>query len=124
MFVKTWAIFQGEDIAATGNRSIEATLKIRQKDTFALMPLRRDPFLNSTVNSGKAPIRHAVAIKTIKKAEVPKNVLPFPQVNYYGYIKSNQQQKELVMLKVDDKLVRLRTGESESGILKSDKIFR
>jgi len=106
------------------DRNEAIPLKIREKDTFALLPLQRDPFLNTTTASLETrPAKTFSPRKKMKTVVAPTTHLPFPEVGYFGYIKSNQQQKELVLLKVDNKLVKLRTGESQAG-LKVIKIFR
>lgn len=91
-----------------------ATFTARSKDTFELVSVARDPFLNRlTAEKKPAAIRHyrpAVA----KKEAKPVVEIPFPEVGYFGYVKSGQQ-KELVVLRINGKLTKLHAGESRDG---------
>ncbi|HLA55567.1 MAG TPA: hypothetical protein VK623_05685 [Flavobacterium sp.] len=93
-----------------------------QKDTFEIMPLKRDPFLNVAYAAPHQVHRQSnVRIKTRQKP-APVHV-DFPQLNYFGYLKSKDKSGELVLLKVNNKLTKLHVGESLDG-LKIVKIYK
>lgn len=99
--------------------------KIRQKDTFQLAALSRDPFLNKVFNNApvKRPTFRKIMPSQPKKEVKPKIQIPFPQINYYGYIKSTDKKDELVLLKVNEKLMKLRMNQTMEG-LKVTKIYK
>jgi len=102
-------------ITASASQKNAVDAVVRQKDTFTLAALERDPFLNRSMAEPK-PVRVKFRTAGVKKAP-PKIIspVPFPQVGYFGYLKS-PQHKELVLLKVNNRLMKLRAGESTDGL--------
>lgn len=108
--------------------SISATTQFKklEKDTFELQPLARDPFLGIRNNSKTRLIDKTNTVKYLRN--VPKKkvvaIKPFPTVSYFGYIEKNEaDNRELVLLKVNGKFVRLKANQSFEG-LKVKKIFK
>lgn len=100
-----------------------ATFTARAKDTFELASVSRDPFLNRLTAERKAVgARPRLRPSGVKKAVKPAVETPFPSVGYFGYVKSGQQ-KELVVLKINGKLVKLHAGEARDGY-KVGKIYK
>ncbi|MFD1602352.1 hypothetical protein ACFSJW_22025 [Flavobacterium artemisiae] len=101
--------------------SSEISLKKINKDTFELKEIRRDPFLNKQFN--EKPVLtstvsyHAPVKKTVIPVPVPKIKydIPWPQLQYFGYLKSNNQ--ELVLIKIDSKLHKLKLNDEANGLI-------
>lgn len=93
---------------------------ITERDSFILEPLKRDPFLNKAVtnkeitrvasqkSAGNAPKRYTNVPK-------PMQVLSWPSIQYYGYIKRNNDP-EVYLLKVNNHSLRFRKGETKDDI--------
>lgn len=96
--------------------------EIKAKDTFAMETIGRDPFLNSaSAPVVKRVVRYSGPRVVKKEPPVFKPTVPFPKVDYFGFIKAHQ--KEVALLKVNSKLVRLSAGELSDG-LKVVKIYK
>lgn len=95
------------------NIFINKTLKINSltKDTFHLAKLSRDPFLNIQYQ----PIKPALRIKSTKPKVIvavkPVEVKYWPTIAYYGFIKSKEKEKELILVKINSKLYKLRKDD-------------
>lgn len=103
------------------------TLKLIDKDTFKLEKVDRDPFLNKQFQTENTTSKRIVSnFSPIKKATVPKapttdQALSWPQLIYYGYIGSKEKKEELVLLKIDSKLCKLKLNESYNGVIVKKK---
>mgnify|MGYP006173368547 FL=1 len=88
------------------------------KDTFDLQPLHRDPFLDRSMikRNEEKPIRVNTQPKVIK-TKTPEIQKPFPLVHYYGYIKSQDKKEQLILLKVNNKLERVRLKSNIDGLI-------
>lgn len=97
---------------------------ISEKDTFALEPINRDPFLDKAFAPNSEAKVSRPAKNNILKHSIAKPIekKPFPQINYYGYIKSKEKKEELILLKINGKMKRLRIDEVTEGI-KVKKVF-
>lgn len=100
------------------NNQNEASIissKIKEKDTFFLNPLNRDPFLNKSYHSENKTIVYKKTISTPKTNVKPiiNNIpkAPFPNINYLGYIKSKEKKYELALLKINGKFQRLKINQ-------------
>jgi len=117
----------------TGNEMIlekqnkAGNTKINQinKDTFELQKINRDPFLNKQFQTAAAVPETVVsyykpAIKAAAPA-VPKidSNISWPALSFYGYLKTKDQ--ELVLLKVDSKLCRLKLNDPINGLVVKKK---
>jgi Tfp pilus assembly protein PilP len=111
-----------QDLTATTHyASRSGEVKIWNKDTFNLQPLKRDPFLNISSQRAIPAVKRIFVSPAVKKPKKTISAAPFPQLKYLGYIKSNKA--ELVHLKVNDKLQKFRIGESVDGLMVL-KIFK
>jgi len=114
-----------EGILNTKVQNREISLKKINKDTFKLEKVNRDPFLNRQYREETAVqtpiVYHAAIKKTPKPAAVPKvkSTIPWPQLQYYGYLKSNNQ--ELVLLKIDSKLHKMKLNDEVNGLVVKKK---
>ncbi|KAF2342588.1 hypothetical protein [Flavobacterium tistrianum] len=99
----------------------DISLKKVNKDTFELKKIGRDPFLNKQFVEKPAFVAsvsyHAPVRKAIKPSPAipkPKFDMPWPQLQYFGYLKSNDI--ELVLLKIDSKLHKLKLNDEVNGL--------
>ncbi|MFM9987832.1 hypothetical protein [Flavobacterium sp.] len=91
-----------------------------KKDTFNLEEIERDPFLNkSSITPDNSTVEKVyLKPKVINKPIVkPKLIINWPLVSYYGYIKSKDKTEELILVKIDNKLHKLRKNESVDGVI-------
>ncbi len=92
------------------------------KDTFELSLPDPDPFLKeqstwkSTVTSSSTTHpQNVVPTPVIQTNPLPISV-PWPKINYYGFLRNHEQDHKLCMLKVDGKNYRLATGAVQDNI--------
>jgi len=106
-----------------GNHNV--SLKKIIKDTFDLKKVGRDPFLNKQFNERPVFVAsvsyHAPVKKIVKSVPVPKVKydIAWPQLQYFGYLKSNDL--ELVLLKIDSKLHKLKLNDEVNGLIVKKK---
>jgi hypothetical protein len=107
------------------NQTRNITIDQINKDTFELEKINRDPFLDkkfqSAIISPKKQISH---YSSIKKGSAPVIIKPNPDIHwptltYYGYLKSKDQ--ELVLLKIDSKLCKLKLNDPINGLIVKKK---
>lgn len=107
-----------------------------EKDTFSLSSLPTDPFLKSGSLPKTAPPKTILINSTSSSLPKPKKVTPkpikpvkiieeapFPDVKFYGYIKSQDKVEELILVKVNNSLYRTRLNADCNGVL-IKKIYR
>jgi hypothetical protein len=88
-------------------------LIIPQKDTFLFKNIERDPFTD--VNQKPLITFHAQR-ETITKNQT-SHAVSWPQVKYFGFIKSKDKKTELVLLQIDGSLKKVRVGSVVADIL-------
>jgi hypothetical protein len=92
-----------------------------KKDTFHLEIIQRDPFLNkSSVNPNQIAVVKKVYVqpKIITKPPIqPKPIINWPSVSYYGYIKSKDKTEELILVKIENQLHKLRKNATIDGLI-------
>ena len=95
-----------------------ANLKIPQKDTFQLSPIARDPFLGQQIYAKTDKKNIPRVLSRSVKAVVEKEpvYVEFPSINYYGYIKSSSKEKQLVLVKINNSLFKLKVGQVQDGV--------
>ena len=89
-----------------------------KKDTFELYSLGRDPFLD-IMTKKKSPVSRQPATKNKKKSRARPKVKPtskWPKLQYFGYLKGDAQATKLAMIKIDNKLHKLRERKSIEDI--------
>jgi len=113
-----------ETILEKQNQLGNITLNQINKDTFELEKINRDPFLNKEYQS-VVPVTKTYAIHSpVKKTTVPVIAKPqpnlsWPALKYYGYLKSKDQ--ELILLKIDSKLCKLKLNDPINGLIVKKK---
>ena len=118
-------LYKQEVIVVKQDRIFSLDRNMQKKDTFEMDPIKRDPFLNKSYTAdNKKTVYPIASVKKVPKREpIVKNTY-FPAVEYYGYIKSNNDgKKELVMIKNNGVLMKLKLGEERDG-LKILKVFK
>jgi hypothetical protein len=89
---------------------VNSELNVNQinKDTFQLEKITRDPFLN--IQDRVVELKPKKYFPKVKAIVIPKpiEIKNWPFVAYYGYIKSKGKDKELVLVKINKKLYKLR----------------
>lgn len=90
-----------------------------EKDTFELKTLARDPFLGKiTLKKESAQIIKKTVIKPILKTTTESiKTKPFPIVQYFGYIKSQDKSQKLILLKVNDRFKKVRLKDNIDGLV-------
>lgn len=88
------------------------------KDTFNLKKIEKDPFLGTVKKVRKRKVniakdKHKPSLKTrvqtIKKKENKKT--NWPKINYFGHLKGSSSSSKLILIKIDNKLHKVREGE-------------
>jgi hypothetical protein len=89
------------------------------KDTFNLIAVSRDPFLNTIkeVVIQKPIVQKSYPVQKIEKPIVYKEPMVWPQISYYGYIKSKEKTKELILVKIAKQLYKLRKDDLVEGVI-------
>lgn len=123
VFYKTvYKYFASQEILANDIHTTE-NVKFKQihKDTFALESISRDPFLNKqTQETVVRPqkqytgVTSSVVKKTAAPVEKTRQLTIWPAISYHGYIKDSKG--ELVIMKIDNKMYRLRKDAFIEGI--------
>ncbi len=111
--------FNTDELAYTSQDFSMPIIAKIEKDTFAIKPLERDPFLGKLlIKKQNNFIPKNVVIKTpiVKTPEI-KIDKPFPRVQYFGYIKSQDKSEKLILLKVNNKLERVRLNSNIDGLI-------
>lgn len=105
-----------------GNKSNYTAKLVTQRDTFLLENIARDPFLNRStpvnVNNYKSVVSKRSNNTVVKKVQSPKPILQakyWPEIQYLGYMKSGKEN-EVVLLKINGQLMRMRKGESRNDL--------
>lgn len=93
------------------------TVSIIKKDTFLLEPLAKDPFLNKVFSKPKQPTQIVTTSPKIKTEPKPKEAILFPSVQYFGYIKSKDKKEELILVKINNRLERVRLNSTIDGLV-------
>lgn len=104
-------------ILSTDQTDSKLNLNLINKDTFMLGHITRDPFLDKQYQ-----MTNPIAIKQDQKVSnlnvspktvvsKPKEIINWPSISYHGYIKSNGKNQELILLKIDGKLFRVRKND-------------
>jgi hypothetical protein len=91
------------------------------KDTFQMENSIRDPFLNKQDQS-MVPNTKKIYSKSlnIKKKVYPvvkaKEYINWPAISYHGYIQSKANNEELILVKINEKMFKLKINEEVEGV--------
>ncbi|MFB3389831.1 hypothetical protein [Flavobacterium sp. LAR06] len=105
------------------NKLNNAAITQTDKDTFKLVKINRDPFLNkqfqTVIETQKAITSYHKVAKKVVVPNVPKgdpNLL-WPRLSYHGYIGSKERNEDLVLLTIDSKLSKLKLNYPVNGLV-------
>lgn len=117
-YINRFFISEGNFVSQTEYYS-DLSSKIVKKDTFKLLKLKRDPFLNKNFVSQKNIVQPQKEFNKPRKLSVSNSnsVVDFPSIKYYGYIKSKSKNEELVLLKINNRLERVKVNSSINGLV-------
>ncbi len=106
----------------SNNVSQSFNIKRIEKDTFSLEKLPRDPFLSRVLEVKSSPVVIKSFVPRAKDIKTPKPVMNkplivWPKVYYYGYIKSHQKTEELILVKIDNRLLKVRKNQDIEGLV-------
>lgn len=120
-------LFPDQNIVTQAETNTHFNYKQIKKDTFELLPLAHDPFLNNRLSSsspsnGNTFTRNASPKPSgLKKPAIIREKVPvilyWPEINYYGYIKSSLKTEEMILIKVDNKLYKARKKDNVGGVV-------
>ncbi len=87
-------------------------IKIKKKEVIDLPTILRDPFLGNYTLPKKETATKQHIQKGLKKYNTP-----WPQIQYYGFVKGENNNNPLVLLRVNNNLERIRKGNKIDGLL-------
>ncbi len=102
-------------------------IKINKRDTFNLANLNRDPFLDKSTkrhrvisinNNSSGKVRNEIS-KPIS-SKLPTSI---PTIQYFGVIKSSSKKDELIIVKINNVVKKMRLNSEFEGV-KVNKVFK
>lgn len=121
-------LFLVESNILSENNKKYSLVKIKNRNTFNFSPLKRDPFLGNHISSNLTiPKPHFQKALKSKPPKIvvknnPKSEL-LPTIQYYGIIKSSSKKDELVIIKINNTLQKLRPNSEYEGV-KIKKVYK
>lgn len=118
--------FYSDNIIANNNIKQYSLIKINERDTFGLGQLKRDPFLGKGLSTNKtASIKSYPRRATNKHSISNNNISPktIPTIQYFGIIKSSSKKDELVIVKINNIVQKLRLNSDYNGV-RIKKVFK
>jgi len=86
-----------------------------KNNNYKLILPERDPFLDKAYSTSyKAPIIQNINQRNLQN---PPEIIDWPTIKYYGFVKNDEQRKKLVVLKVDNKMYKQREKTSINDIM-------
>jgi hypothetical protein len=109
------------------NESNDLPIFELKKDTFLLGDFRRDPFLERyskrPVPVSKKNIQNKKEPSKVKNKVLVKDNSTWPKLQYFGFLKGNNQADKLAVIKINGKLHRIRErGKIENITVK--KVYK
>lgn len=83
-----------------------------KRDSFQLPILKRDPFLDTYKFVEQSTLKKKRGQQVKKKA-----ITLWPEIQYLGYVQGEKYKNPLVILSIDDKIVRIRKGSKNYSLL-------
>ncbi|WP_396591863.1 hypothetical protein [Allomuricauda sp. R78024] len=109
--------FKKSEPSITAKNLVEKkVLPIKKKDTIILIFATRDPFLGKLSKTKKqsSVIKPKIQSSKRKKASVP---VPWPLVEYLGFVKSKTSNSPLGLVRIDGKLHRVHQNTIVKGLM-------
>ena len=101
-------------------------IKINKRDTFNLANLNRDPFLGKTTKKSYVISKNNTTLKVgnkILKSSPSKTPSTIPTIHYFGVIKSSSKKEELIIVKINNVVKKIRLNSEFEGV-KVNKVFK
>lgn len=114
--------FSKELVANKTQLNDELNLNQINKDTFNLEKVARDPFLNRQNQTDSFVSKKYYSKKPNAKNKInpivfkPKVIINWPLISYHGYIRSKEKNEELILVKIDKRLYKLRKDDEIEGV--------
>lgn len=83
-----------------------------KRDSFQLPFLKRDPFLDTYKFVERSTLKKKSGQQVKKKARTL-----WPEIQYLGYVQGEKYKNPLVILSIDDKIVRIRKGSKNYDLI-------
>ncbi len=93
---------------------------VDSKDSFVLNNLNRDPFLDSYITT---EVETSSPMDSKTTYANPPAATTWPNIKYYGFVKNETSKIPLILLKIDNKMKRLRRGTTSEN-LTVDAIYK
>ncbi len=112
---------KGENLASPPIAISSKDILEFEKDTFNLAVFKRDPFF-AKFKTEKVKVnrkKNGEPKKNSKKIPVKKKMEPrpkWPKLKYFGYMKGSDNKEELALIKINNKLQRVRAKENINEI--------
>lgn len=102
-------------------------ININKRDTFNLANIIRDPFLGKSTKKYKSiSINNNSFLKVTNKISKPISSelqMPIPTIQYFGVIKSSSKKDELIIVKINNVVKKIRLNSEFEGV-KFNKVFK
>lgn len=95
-------------VLASGDTIKVKPIQLKEKDTFSLLPIERDPFLGTLLRSKK--VNNFNSTKTKKKKQ------EWPKVDYLGVVSDEKAQSAVYVLQVDGQQLLFKRGETQKEL--------
>ncbi|MBR9855760.1 MAG: hypothetical protein GYB37_14475 [Algicola sp.] len=123
--IRVWSI-DPNDTTDIPEKNFINPIPILEKDTFELTFLDRDPFLE--YKNRKVSTKVKTNTKSPKKNNRPllrQRIVKeeWPKLQYFGYLKGSVSSEKLALIKIDNKLHRIRRNSSVQNI-KVVKVYK
>lgn len=100
----------GDEIEIVQPNNPLASYEVAARDTFSLAANYRDPFGETKLANTTLPEELATA-PIIERRPIPKPVISWPQIKYFGQVRKTTSSKPLAIISIDGYQHTLRKGE-------------
>lgn len=113
--IATTFLNKEEEAISPINQTQITSFKPITKDTFKLIHLERDPFVlnKRTVNrntNNEVGVKKSNTKPIVKTVKTKEKNTSWPKISYYGFVKSSNKKYRLALLKINNKLIRVRAN--------------
>lgn len=110
---------ESEGVRNLVENATPAKIPYFEKDTFKLLVLYRDPFLEYR-SERKLKVTDKVTRPRVQKNTAPKvakaSKTQWPKLQYYGYLQADSRSEKMALIKIDGKLHRIREKTTVESI--------
>ena len=98
---------------ANNFNTIPENQKTTNRNPFLLSTISRDPFLGTY----SIPKKESVSRKYQKNSGALSKTIVWPKIEYFGFVKNENNKNPLALLKINNELKRIRKGENYNGLV-------